>query len=118
LSEKVGKSGKVIGLDSSKSAIQQARRKIARKNQYRALGFKVGDVYGLPFEDCSVDVVCCKSLIASLDHRQKALREMTRIAKHSGRVIVAEPGELVGLPRRLKRHSTKLYSGVLSTSVA
>jgi len=103
LSEKVGKSGKVIGLDISRAAIQQARRKVAAKNQHKVLEFGVADVYSLPIEDDYADVVCCKSLIASLDHRQKAVREMTRVAKHGGRVIAAEPGELIGLPCKIQR---------------
>jgi SAM-dependent methyltransferase len=103
LSEKVGRSGKVIGLDVSKSALQQARRKAAKENPHQVLEFKVGDVYSLPLQDNFADVVCCKSLIASLDHRQKAVREMARVARHGGRVVVAEPGELVGLPSRIKK---------------
>jgi len=103
LAEKVGKSGKVIGIDNSKSAIQQARRKATKKNQYQTLEFKYGDVYSIPAKDDFADVVCCKSLVASLDHRLKAMREMVRVAKHGGRVVVAEPGELLGIPIQIKR---------------
>jgi ubiquinone/menaquinone biosynthesis C-methylase UbiE len=103
LAEKVGKSGKVIGFDISRSAIRQAKRIIARKDQRRVLEFRVGDVYSLPLEDDFADVVCCKSLIATIDNRQIAVREMARVAKHGGRVVAAEPGELTGLPSRIKR---------------
>ncbi len=70
LAEKVGKSGKVIGFDISRSAIRQAKRIIARKDQRGVLEFRVGDVYSLPLEDDFADVVCCKSLIAAIDNRQ------------------------------------------------
>jgi SAM-dependent methyltransferase len=103
LSEKVGRDGRVIGLDISRSALQQAKRKVARENLYHVLEFRVGDVYSLPLADDFADVVCCKSLIASLDHRQKAVREMARVAKHGGRIVIVEPGELAGLPTRIKR---------------
>jgi len=103
LAEKVGKSGKVISIDNSKSAIRQARRKAAKKNQYQTLEFKFGDVYNIPAKDDFADVVCCKSLVASLDHRLKAMGEMVRVAKHGGRVVVAEPGELLGIPIQIKR---------------
>jgi ubiquinone/menaquinone biosynthesis C-methylase UbiE len=102
LAEKVGKSGKVIGLDISRSAIQQARQKVTARNQHQ-LEFKIGDVHSIPLEDDFADVACCKSLIASIDHRQKAVREMARVAKHGGRIVVAEPGELAGLPTRIER---------------
>jgi len=67
------------------------------------LEFRVSDVYAVPLEDNFADVVCCKSLIAGLDYQQNAIREMARVAKHSGRVAVAEPGKLVGLPSQILR---------------
>jgi SAM-dependent methyltransferase len=103
LAENVGESGKVIGLDTSKSAIRQARLRAAKKSQYQTLEFKFGDVYSIPVKDDFADVVCCKSLVASLDHRLKAMREMVRVAKHGGRVVVAEPGGLLGIPIQIKR---------------
>jgi ubiquinone/menaquinone biosynthesis C-methylase UbiE len=102
LAEKVGKDGKVIGLDISKSAIRRARLKAAQEKLVRILEFRTGDVYDLQMQDNFADAVCCKSLIASLDNRQKAVSEMTRITKHGGRVVVVEPGELVGLPSEIK----------------
>jgi len=101
--DKVGKNGKVIGLDISGSAIQKARRKAIARNQHRWLEFKVGDVHNLPLEDDFADAVCCKSLLCPIEHRQKAVREMARVAKHGGRIVAVEPGELVGLPTRIKR---------------
>jgi len=110
LAEKVGKDGKVIGFDISKSAVEQARRRLAKKSHYPMLEFKVSDVYAIPLEDNFADVVCCKSLIAGLDHLQKAIREMTRVAKPDGRVIAAEPGDLVGLPGQIARAFYKTVS--------
>lgn len=103
LAEKVGKSGRVIGIDNSKSAIRQARRKVTKMNQHQTLEFRFGDVYSIPVRDDFADVVCCKSLLCALDHRLKAMREMVRAAKHGGRVVVAEGGELQGIPIQIKR---------------
>jgi SAM-dependent methyltransferase len=103
LAEKIGKNGKVIGLDISKQAVQQARRKVTARNQHQRPEFKIGDVHNLPFDDDFADVVCCKSLLCPIDQRQKAVQEMARVAKHRGRIVAVEPGELVGLPTRIKR---------------
>ena len=111
LADKVGKEGRVIGLDISKSAIRQARQRLAKENQCQALEFGVSDVYAIPLEDDFADVVCCKSLIVGLDSRQKAIGEMTRITKHEGRVVVVEPAELVGLPSQIKKAFYKAASG-------
>jgi ubiquinone/menaquinone biosynthesis C-methylase UbiE len=110
LAEKIGKEGRMIGLDVSRSAIEQARRRLAGKCRYETLEFRVSDVYAIPLEDNFADVVCCKSLIAGLEYRQKAMIEMTRIVKRSGRVIAVEPGELVGLPGQIKRAFYKTAS--------
>jgi ubiquinone/menaquinone biosynthesis C-methylase UbiE len=110
LAEKVGEKGKVIGLDISGSAVQQARGKITKKSHRQILEFKVGDVSAIPLEDDFADVVCCKSLITCLDRRQNAIREMARVVKHGGRVIVAEPGDLVGLPGQIKKAFYKFTS--------
>jgi ubiquinone/menaquinone biosynthesis C-methylase UbiE len=115
LAEKVGEKGRVIGLDVSRSAVRQARGKVAKKIRCQLLEFKVGDVYAIPFGDNFADVVCCKSLITCLDRRQKAIREMTRVAKHGGRVIVVEPGDLVGLPSQIKR---AFYKSTSSTPLS
>jgi ubiquinone/menaquinone biosynthesis C-methylase UbiE len=111
LAEKVGEGGKVIGFDVSRSAVQEARRKVANKNLPQILEFRVGDVYAIPLEDDFADVVCCKSLICPVDHRLKAIREMARVVKHGGRIAVAEPGELVGLPSQIKRAFYKSTNG-------
>jgi SAM-dependent methyltransferase len=103
LAEEVGKNGRVIGLDISKQAIQRARRKVAAGNQHQRPQFKTGDVHSLPLEDDFADAVCCKSLLCPIDRRQRAVREMARVAKHGGRVVAVEPGELVGLPTGIKR---------------
>jgi ubiquinone/menaquinone biosynthesis C-methylase UbiE len=103
LAGKVGKDGRVIGLDISKSAIRQARQRLTKKSKCQMVEFRVSDVYNIPLEDDFADVVCCKSLIAALDCREKALREMSRVAKHGGRVVVVEPAEIVGLPSQIKK---------------
>jgi len=102
LAEKVGIDGRVIGLDVSKSAIRQARLKAVQRNLGQILEFRIGNVYNLSLEDNFADAVCCKSLISCLNDRQKAIKEMSRITKYGGRVVVAEPGELVGLPSQIK----------------
>jgi ubiquinone/menaquinone biosynthesis C-methylase UbiE len=111
LAEKVGREGRVIGLDISKTAIQQARQRLTKTSQYQMLEFGVSDVHVIPLEDDFADVACCKSLIVGLDHRQKAIREMARVAKQGGRVAVAEPAELVGLPSQIKKAFYKAALG-------
>jgi len=103
LAKEVGKKGRVIGFDVSKSAIREARQKHAKESRHQKIEFGVSDVYAIPLEDNFADVVCCKSLVAGLDYRQKAVREMARVAKHGGRVVVVEPAELVGLPSQIKK---------------
>lgn len=52
----------------------------------------VGDVHRLPFKDCSFDITICRSTIHHLDNVRGALREMARVTRPGGRVLlVSEP---------------------------
>ena len=54
---------------------------------------RVGDAQDLPFEDDSVDGVTIAFGIRNVPDRPKALREMARVTKASGRVVILELSE-------------------------
>ena len=73
LAELVGPKGKVIGLDNSKSMIEEANQR-SKQNQY-AVQFRVGDIYKLDFADNTFD--CCRAdrVFMHLPDRQQALSD-------------------------------------------
>ncbi len=89
LAKRVGHTGRVVGIDCSTSLIAEARRRVKPGDQ--SLTFKVGDVHHLDFVDSSFDGCRADRLFMHLEDRQQALREMIRVTRPKGRILVREP---------------------------
>ena len=87
LAELVAPGGRAIGVDASEALIAEARR--------RAHGppteLHLGDVRRLPLPDSSVDGCRSERLLMHLDVPAAAIREMARVVRPGGRVVVSEP---------------------------
>lgn len=75
---------RVHGVDYSEEIIAVARKKVPTDSAQ----FSVADVYNLPFPDNSFDVVICLGLFQSVDDYEKGLREIERVLKKGGLLIV------------------------------
>jgi ubiquinone/menaquinone biosynthesis C-methylase UbiE len=86
LVERVGPTGRLVGLDASEVMIAEARRRAS------ALGlpieFEQGNVQALPFADGSLDACRAARLLEHLPTAELALAEMVRVVRPSGRVVV------------------------------
>lgn len=87
--KKVGKSGKVIGVDMTKEMIHKAR-KIAKKYGYDNVEFRVGEIDDLPVEDNSVDVIISNCVINLAPDKLKVFREAYRVLKDDGKMYVSD----------------------------
>lgn len=88
--KRVGRLGKVTGLDPSESMLAVARRHAPRAAWHR------GSAADMPFADGVFDVVLCQAALASLPDRAGALGEMRRVAHSRGVVGVQVFGESPG----------------------
>jgi len=86
LVEVVGPAGRLVGLDTSKAMIAEARRRASERQV--AVTFEVGDVQALPFPDASFDVCRAARLLEHLPDAGQALSEMARVTRKGGRVVV------------------------------
>jgi len=98
----------VIGVDLSEEMLRIARR----KNRFPNVKFQQGDATHFPFGDASFDASCVSFALHEmpLSIRQQVIREMARVTKPGGTVIVVD----YGLPRNrvmswLAYHVVKLY---------
>jgi demethylmenaquinone methyltransferase / 2-methoxy-6-polyprenyl-1,4-benzoquinol methylase len=82
---------KVVGLDFSPAMLQFARAKAEKAGL--ALDFVCGDAQQLPFPDNSFDIVTVGYGLRNLAVWETGLREMTRVARPGGRVVVLEFGK-------------------------
>jgi arsenite methyltransferase len=89
---KVGRSGKVIGIDIGKQILAQAIQKLDLRTQTN-ICLLPGDMEHLEFPDESFDVVLSASSLFFLPDMQAGLREWQRVLKPGGRIAVSGYGE-------------------------
>lgn len=87
LAAAAGPAGHVTGVDPSEAAIAHARRRAPS-----TVTFSVGLAQDLNLPDASFDVVTCTLAMHHIPARKReaALREMYRVTKPGGRVLVAD----------------------------
>jgi ubiquinone/menaquinone biosynthesis C-methylase UbiE len=80
----------VVGLDISDAMLERARRK-ARDGNPR---FVHGDATRLPFKNGEFDATCVSFALHEMPRtiREQTLREMVRVTKSGGKVVVADYG--------------------------
>lgn len=91
LAQVVGPQGRVIGLDHAPAFVAEARERVAAAGLGTSVRVEEGDAYRLPFPDATFDAAHCERVLLHLDDPTAALREMRRVVRPGGRVVVAEP---------------------------
>lgn len=87
LAEHVGPTGNVIGIDKSESLIEEAT---SRSGDTPEVSFRTDDVMELSFEDGTVDGCRADRVFQHLDDPPAALREMRRVTRGGGRIVVSD----------------------------
>lgn len=85
----VGARGRVAGIDPSEAMIDSARRNVDQSSV--PVELHIGSVYKMPFGDGTFDAVRAERVFQHLHDPEAALREMIRVAKPGGRVVVIDP---------------------------
>lgn len=80
----------VEGLDFCEPMLAIARAKAARHPVTAALPFRLGDCLHLPLPDATVDVVTIAFGLRNLESRADGLREMLRVLRPGGCLLVLE----------------------------
>ena len=88
----VGPTGKVIGTDFSEAMLETAPQKA--KAQELEINFQTADVMNLPFPDGQFDRVSISFGIRNVQDPQKAIREMARVTKSGGQILILEFGQM------------------------
>ncbi len=81
--------GRVVGVDAATEVLRQAEE-LAVGRGIRNVEFRPADVYELPFEDDTFDVVFAHQLLQHLADPVAALRELRRVARPGGLVAIRD----------------------------
>lgn len=111
-SKKVGKAGRVIGVDMTPEMISKARRN-AQKGEYKNVEFRLGEIENLPVADNSVNVVISNCVINLSTNKEKVFHEAYRVLKQGGRLIISDIVLSKELPDSIKKSITA-YTGCIS----
>ena len=87
----VGLTGEVVGTDFCAEMLASAPAKARRAGL--EVRFEVADALALPYADRSFDVASIAFGIRNVDDPVRCLREMARVVRPSGRVVVLEFGQ-------------------------
>lgn len=90
----------VDGLDASQVAIEAACR-LSRATKITC-EFRVGDAQSLPYPDGYFDKIVCSSSLEHFENDKLALREMRRVLKDGGRVVLTTDSFTVPIKPDLK----------------
>lgn len=86
---------KVTGIDKEAQWVEQASERAKALNLAERYNYTQGDAQELPFEDNSFDFVTCQTVLIHMKHPQLVIREMVRVLKPGGLLVVVEPNNLV-----------------------
>ena len=89
-SNKVGKVGKVIGIDMTDEMLERARKN-AREHHYMNVEFRKGDIEKeIPVEPSSADIVISNCVINLTLNKLDAFRQIHRTLKKGARMVISD----------------------------
>jgi len=109
---RVGKTGKVIGVDMTPEMLDRARENI-RKGNYENVEFRLGEIENLPVADDTVDVIISNCVINLSQDKPKVFKEALRVLKPGGRLMVSDIVLLADLPQEIA-NSVSAYVGCIA----
>jgi len=112
---KVGKKGRIIGVDMTDEMLKKAREN-AKKGGFDNVEFRKGDIEDLPLEDEEVDVVISNCVINLAPDKEKVFRETYRVLKPGGRLMVSDVVLTKPLPEKIK-NDDELLCGCVAGAI-
>jgi arsenite methyltransferase len=109
---RVGKSGRVIGVDMTPEMLDKARGN-ARKGKYENVEFRLGEIENLPVADDIVDVIISNCVINLSPNKKRVFEEAFRVLRRNGRLMVSDIVLLNELPDSIRKN-VQAYVGCIS----
>ena len=105
VARRVGRAGRVAGVDPGTEQIARARSKAARRNV--PIEFQIGVIEHLAFPDQTFDVVLSTLMMHHLPGglKRQGLAEIARVLKPGGRLVIAD------FKRKQERQAVRFHAG-------
>ena len=110
--ERVGPTGRVIGVDMTAEMLDKAREN-AKKSGRANVEFRLGEIEHLPVADSSVDVILSNCVINLSPDKAEVFAEAFRVLRPGGRLMVSDIVLTAPLPAPLAE-SALLYSSCVA----
>jgi arsenite methyltransferase len=107
--QRVGESGKVIGVDMTREMIEKARMN-SEKLKISNVEFRLGEIEKIPVSDSSVDVVISNCVINLSPDKSAVFKEIHRTLKPGGRIIISDILRSGEMPEEI-RSNPAAYTG-------
>jgi len=86
----------ITGVDMSENMLRRARENADRRGVGGRIRLVMSDAKRLPFPDASFDLVLCHNMLHQLPEPADALREIVRVARPDGAILVRDVRRLPG----------------------
>lgn len=104
VSQKIGSTGRAIGIDATPEMVWRAREtKSKYGDKYSNVEFRLGEIEHLPIESNSANYIISNCVINLSPDKLAAFRESFRVLKHGGVFAVAD----ITLPREIPEYARK-----------
>jgi SAM-dependent methyltransferase len=110
--KKVGQGGRVIGVDMTPEMLERAREN-ARKSGISNVEFRLGEIENLPVADSTADAAISNCVINLSPDKARVFREVYRVLKPGGRMMVSDIVLERELPEEIAR-SVAAYTGCIA----
>lgn len=113
--QKVGASGKSIGVDMTPDMLSKARAGISKFTEKTGLSnveFRLGEIENLPVADNSVDVVISNCVINLSPAKQQVWNGIARVLKPGGKACISDLALKEPLPKEILKSAAALVSCV------
>jgi len=112
---KVGKKGRVVGVDMTDEMLKKARQN-AKKGGFTNVEFRKGDIEDLPVKDKLIDATISNCVINLAPSKEKVFKEAYRVLKSGGRLMVSDVVLTKNLPEKIK-NDKDLLTGCVAGAI-